>query len=46
MQLQLNLSEEKGEKVRRENEELVRRWVERMGVEVERVNREGGWGEG
>lgn len=46
LQLQLNLSEEKGEKVRRENEELVRRWVERMGVEVERVNREGGWGEG
>lgn len=43
LQLQLNLAEEKGERVRRENEELVRRWVERMGVEVERVNREEGW---
>ena len=41
--LQLNVSEAKAEKLKTENEELVRRWVERMGEEVERVNRGSGW---
>ena len=41
--LQLNLSEERADKLRTENEELVRRWVERMGEEVERVNRDSKW---
>jgi hypothetical protein len=41
--LQLNLSEAKAENLRTENEELVRRWVERMGEEVERVNRDSRW---
>jgi hypothetical protein len=41
--LQLNVSEERAEKLRTENEELVRRWVERMGEEIERVNRDSKW---
>lgn len=41
--LQLNLSEERGQKLKGENEELVRRWMERMEGEVERVNRDSRW---
>ncbi|GAB7345589.1 hypothetical protein MBLNU457_3889t2 [Dothideomycetes sp. NU457] len=36
--LQLNMAEEMAEKLRGENEELVRRWMERMGSEAERMN--------
>ena len=42
--LQLNIAEAKAERLKVENEDLVRRWVERMGEEVERVNRESSWG--
>lgn len=41
--LQLHMSEQKSEKLERENRELVRRWMERMGEEVERVNKESRW---
>lgn len=42
--LQLNLSEEKAEKLKTENEELVQRWMKRMGEEADRVNRDSNWG--
>ncbi|TKA23200.1 hypothetical protein B0A50_07593 [Salinomyces thailandicus] len=41
--LQLNLAEEKQEKLTRENKELVDRWMARMGEEVDRVNRDSRW---
>jgi len=36
--LQLNMAEDRAEKMKHENEELVRRWMERMGSEAERMN--------
>jgi len=36
--LQLNMAEARAERMKRENEELVRRWMERMGSEAERMN--------
>ncbi|KAK0267895.1 autophagy protein 16, interacts with Atg12p-Atg5p [Friedmanniomyces endolithicus] len=41
--LQLSLAEQKGEGLRRENRELVARWMDRMGKEAERVNRDSKW---
>ena len=42
--LQLNISEQKAEKLKAENEELVQRWMKRMGEEAEKVNRDSNWG--
>jgi len=36
--LQLNMAEERAERLKGENEDLVRRWMERMGSEAERMN--------
>ena len=41
--LQLHMSENKSEKLTRENKELVDRWMKRMADEAERVNRESEW---
>ncbi|KAK1820648.1 autophagy protein 16, interacts with Atg12p-Atg5p [Friedmanniomyces endolithicus] len=41
--LQLSLAEQKAEGLERENRELVARWMERMGKEAERVNRDSKW---
>jgi chromosome segregation ATPase len=41
--LQLNLSEEKADKLKIENDELVQRWMKRMGEEADRVNRNSNW---
>jgi len=41
--LQLNMAEQKSERLERENRELVERWMKRMGEEVERVNRDSRW---
>ncbi|RMY52807.1 hypothetical protein D0863_14147 [Hortaea werneckii] len=41
--LQLNVAEEQKEKLTRENQELVDRWMKRMGEEAERVNRASRW---
>ncbi|GAB1733664.1 hypothetical protein NU195Hw_g6738t1 [Hortaea werneckii] len=41
--LQLNVAEEQKEKLTRENQELVDRWMKRMGEEAERVNRDSRW---
>ena len=43
LELQLNLSEARGEKLKRENGELVERWMKRMGEEAERMNVESRW---
>jgi hypothetical protein len=43
LQLQVNMAEQRAEGLRRENEELVARWMKRMGEEAERVNRDAGW---
>lgn len=41
--LQMNLAEQRSEKLERENRELVERWMKRMGEEAERVNRDSKW---
>ena len=41
--LQMNLAEERSERLVRENKELVDRWMKRMGEEAERVNRDSRW---
>lgn len=43
MTIQFNAVEREKEKLRGDNAELVRRWMERMRTEVERTNRESGW---
>ena len=43
LELQLNLSEARGEKLKRENGELVERWMKRMGEEAEKMNIESRW---
>lgn len=41
--VELNAVGREKEKLKGENGELVRRWMERMGREVDKANREGGW---
>jgi phage-related minor tail protein len=41
--IQYNAVERENEKLVGENGELVRRWMDRMGMEAERTNRESGW---
>lgn len=41
--LQLNMAEERSEKLVKENKELVDRWMKRMGEEADRVNRDSKW---
>ncbi|KAI4725666.1 hypothetical protein E4T49_06573 [Aureobasidium sp. EXF-10728] len=41
--VELNAVVREKEKLKAENGELVRRWMERMTTEVDRANREGGW---
>ena len=43
MGVQLNIAEEKSEKLTKENRELVERWMKRMGEEADRVNRDSNW---
>jgi hypothetical protein len=39
LNLQLNMSEQRNERLTRENEELIARWMERKEVEAEEMNR-------
>jgi hypothetical protein len=41
--LQLNIAEEKAERLEKENKDLVERWMKRMGEEADRVNRDSSW---
>lgn len=43
LNLQLNMAEERAGKLKTENEELVRRWMERMGQEAEKMNNDSQW---
>ncbi|PIB00207.1 Autophagy protein 16 [Cercospora beticola] len=43
LQLQLNMAEQRSEKLEKENKELVERWMRRMGEEAEKANRDSGW---
>ncbi|KAL6244052.1 autophagy protein 16, interacts with Atg12p-Atg5p [Rhinocladiella similis] len=44
LNLQLNMAEEQSDKLRRENKELVDRWMARMGKEADRMNEESKFG--
>ena len=44
LNLQLNMAEEEAGKLRRENGELVERWMARVGMEAEKMNEEGRFG--
>jgi len=41
--LQLNVLEERNAKIKAENEELIKRWMEKMGQEADDMNRENDW---
>ncbi|CAD0012952.1 unnamed protein product [Aureobasidium pullulans] len=43
LNMELNAMEREKQRLKGENAELVRRWMERMHVEVDKANREGGW---
>ncbi|QIW95276.1 hypothetical protein AMS68_000794 [Peltaster fructicola] len=43
LEMQLNMAEEKAEKLSRENKDLVDRWMKRMGEEAEKINRDSKW---
>jgi hypothetical protein len=43
LNLQLNMAEEQGMKLKRENEDLVNRWMARKGREADKLNEEGGF---
>jgi len=43
LELQLHMAEARAETLTKENQELVERWMKRMGEEVERVNRDSRW---
>ena len=45
LNLQLNMAEQDKERLKKENEELTRRWVRKMEEEASRMNREMGWEE-
>ncbi|KAJ4370186.1 autophagy protein 16, interacts with Atg12p-Atg5p [Didymella sp. IMI 355093] len=45
LNLQLNMAEQEKERLKRENEELTRRWVSKMEEEARRMNKEMGWEE-
>ena len=44
LNLQLNMAEEQSQKLRKENQELVDRWMARMGKEADRMNDESKFG--
>ena len=41
--LQLNMAEQRKDKLETENKDLVDRWMKRMGEEADRVNRDSKW---
>ncbi|KAG9193578.1 hypothetical protein G6011_03613 [Alternaria panax] len=43
LNLQLNMAEQEKEKLRKENEELTKRWVKRMEEEARKMNERSGW---
>ena len=43
LNLQLNMAEQRSEKLEKENKQLVDRWMERMGREAEEMNERSKW---
>lgn len=43
LNLQVNMAEQRSEKLEKENKELVERWMKRMGEEAEKLNLGSGW---
>lgn len=43
LNLQLNMAEQEKEKLRKENEELTKRWVKKMEEEARKMNERSGW---
>jgi hypothetical protein len=43
LNLQLNMAEQESKRLRKENEELTRRWVSKMEEEARKMNKEMGW---
>jgi chromosome segregation ATPase len=43
LNLQLNMAEQEKEKLRKENEELTKRWVKKMEDEARKMNERSGW---
>jgi len=43
LNLQVNIAEQKAERLQMENTELVERWMRRMGEEAERMNEQSRW---
>lgn len=46
LNLQLNIAEQEKEKLKKENEELTRRWVQKMEEEAKAMNSKMGWEDG
>lgn len=46
MTLQLNMAEQEKEKLKRENEDLTTRWMQKMEEEANRMNDRMGWEDG
>jgi hypothetical protein len=45
LNLQLNMAEQEKERLKKENDELTRRWVSKMEEEASRMNAQMGWEE-
>ena len=43
LNLQLNMAEQEKEKLRKENDELTRRWMKKMEEEAKKMNERSGW---
>jgi hypothetical protein len=43
LNLQLNMAEQEQEKLRKENDDLTKRWVKRMEEEAKKMNERSGW---
>lgn len=43
MEMQMNVAEERAKKLERENEQLVERWMKKVGGEADEMNRGSGW---
>jgi chromosome segregation ATPase len=43
LNLQLNMAEQKAEKLEKENKELIQRWMKKMGEEADRMNNQSKW---
>lgn len=46
LNLQLNMAEQEREKLKRDNEELTKRWVDKMEGEARKMNDRMGWRDG